>query len=123
MHTANDDVARLYGEACTGDGNALSGSGLASNGNIAIAQVDRAVEIDRAANIEDNDARTSYILDCPTQGTRAVIVEIGDMDNLATATTCSFGAISLHTFKTACHSSVPFLPIERWQISTDGTGK
>ena len=93
---ADDDVLAIRGDdAATINGNALSGSGLSGNGDIALDGDTGIGDVDDAADVEDDDA--VGLADGIGQRSCARRIKIGDMHDFSATTTSGIGREALCT--------------------------
>ena len=95
---ADDDVLAVRGDdAAAIDGDALSGSGLSGNGDIALDGDAGVGDVDDTANVEDDD--TVGLADGIGQRSSTRRIEIGDMHDFSSTTAGGIGCESLCTWE------------------------
>lgn len=98
----NDDVGRVAGiDDVIRQTDAVTGRGLAGDGEIALGDAQRRIQIDRAGNREDDGARHGDISigHALAQGSSTGVVQIGDDVNIPSPPSAGETAESLRTGK------------------------
>ena len=100
-HVAHNHIVGLDLHGIVGHADAVAWSGLAGDGHVALADVERGFEVDGARHIED-DGLGSVLVQCPAQRPFSGIVQVGHMIDFSAPATGHIAAKTLGTREGGC---------------------